>query len=148
VAIKFLSADLADLPARRRFQREAQTASSLNHPHILSVFDVGEHEGRQYLVTEFIDGGTLRNWKQRTNPEWPQILDLLTGVADGLACAPLRAFYGHVAFSRNSPHLKVASQMSPSVLELPAPAPLSLSDDPGNRGLGSTSRPHITAAGF
>ena len=61
VAIKFLSEDLADAAARRRFQREAQMASSLNHPHILTVHDAGEIEGRQYLVTEYIDGGTLRD---------------------------------------------------------------------------------------
>src|SRR5262245_38066586 len=46
VAIKFLSADIADASARRRFQREAQMASSLNHPHILTVHDIGEFEGR------------------------------------------------------------------------------------------------------
>ena len=62
VAIKFLSDDLADAAARRRFQREAQTASSLNHPHIVTVHDVGEVDGRQYLVTEFVDGGTLKDW--------------------------------------------------------------------------------------
>src|SRR6266498_1691195 len=62
VAIKFLSDELADAAARRRFQREAETASSLNHPHILTVYDAGEVEGRQYLVTEFIDGGTLDDW--------------------------------------------------------------------------------------
>ncbi len=87
VAVKFLFADLADTTARRRFQTEAQTASSLNHPHILTVLDVGEHEGRQYLVTEFVDGGTLRRWKQDTQPGWPQIAELMAGVADGLACA-------------------------------------------------------------
>jgi serine/threonine protein kinase len=48
--------DLADASARRRFQLEAQLASSLNHPHIVTVHDVGEIEGRQYLVTEFVDG--------------------------------------------------------------------------------------------
>jgi serine/threonine protein kinase len=50
VAIKFLSDDLADAAARRRFQREAQMASSLNHPHILTVYDIGEFDGRQYLA--------------------------------------------------------------------------------------------------
>src|SRR5215475_9805909 len=64
VAIKFLSDELADAAARRRFQREAQTASSLNHPHIVTVYDVGDFEGRQYLVTEFVDGGTLKAWLQ------------------------------------------------------------------------------------
>src|SRR6202050_1666645 len=87
VAIKFLSDDLADAAARRRFQREAQMASSLNHPHILTVYDVGEFDGRQYLVTEFVDGGTLRNWARRQPRNWEDVAQLLTGVADGLATA-------------------------------------------------------------
>ena len=49
-AIKFLTEEGIDSAARRRFQREAHTASSLNHPHILTVYDVGEIDGRQYLV--------------------------------------------------------------------------------------------------
>jgi serine/threonine protein kinase/Tol biopolymer transport system component len=87
VAIKFLSDDLADAAARRRFQREAQVASSLNHPHILTVYDVGEFDGRQYLVTEFIDGGTLKDWIQKQPRSWEDVAQLLTGVADGLASA-------------------------------------------------------------
>jgi serine/threonine protein kinase/Tfp pilus assembly protein PilF len=87
VAIKLLSDHLADAAARRRFQREAQTASSLNHPHIVTVYDVGEVDGRQYLVTEFVDGGTLKDWAQATTRTWRQIVELLTGVADGLAAA-------------------------------------------------------------
>ena len=86
VAIKFLSDRLADPAARRRFQREAQTVSSLNHPHILTVHDAGEFESRQYLVTEFVDGGTLRDWAQGKH-NWRQTVELLTGVADGLAAA-------------------------------------------------------------
>src|SRR5499426_1141549 len=87
VAIKFLSNDLADAGARRRFQREAQTASSLNHPHILTVYDAGELEGRQYLVTEYIDGGTLHDWSKGGERTWREIVELLTGVADGLRTA-------------------------------------------------------------
>jgi len=87
VAIKFLSDDLADAEARRRFQREAQMASSLNHPHILTVYDVGEFEGRQYIVTEFVDGGTLKDWAHQEKRTWKQIVELLMGVADGLAAA-------------------------------------------------------------
>ena len=52
VSVKFLSDTLADAAGRRRFQREAQMASSLNHPHIQTVYDAGEVAGRQYLVTE------------------------------------------------------------------------------------------------
>src|SRR5436190_9294504 len=87
VAIKFLSDELADATARRRFQREAQMASSLNHPHILTVYDAGELEGRQYLVTEFVDGGTLKDWAGQEKRTRRQIVDLLIGVADGLAAA-------------------------------------------------------------
>jgi len=87
VAMKFLSEDMADAAARRRFQREAQAASSLNHPHILTVYDAGEFEGRQYLVTEFIDGGTLTNWVQRQPRNWQETSELLAGVADALAAA-------------------------------------------------------------
>ena len=87
VAVKFLFDNLADPAARRRFQREAQMASSLNHPHILSVYDAGDFEGRQYLVTEFIDGGTLTGWAQSEKRTWREIVAVLLGVADGLAAA-------------------------------------------------------------
>src|SRR5688572_15594810 len=87
VAIKLLSDEVADAAARRRFQREAETASSLNHPHILTVYDAGEFESRQYLVTEFVDGGTLKDWAQQEKRTWRQIVELLAGVADGLAAA-------------------------------------------------------------
>ena len=70
VAIKFVSDALADTSARQRFMREAQTASSLNHPHILTVHDIGELDRRQYLVTEFVDGGTLRDWAKRARRSW------------------------------------------------------------------------------
>src|SRR5215467_10838586 len=87
VAIKFLSDKLADTAARRRFQREAQMASSLNHPHIVTVHDVGEFEGRQYLVTEYIDGGTLNDWAAKEKRSWREVVELLIGVADALATA-------------------------------------------------------------
>ena len=87
VAVKLLSGDVADPAGRRRFQREAQTASSLNHPHILTVHDVGEVDGRQYLVTELVDGGTLRDWAGAEPRSWRAIVELLVGVADGLASA-------------------------------------------------------------
>jgi eukaryotic-like serine/threonine-protein kinase len=87
VAIKLLSAEMADTAARRRFMREAQTASSLNHPHILTVHDIGDVDGRQYLVTEFVDGGTLRDWAKAEPRTWQQVVDLLVGVADALATA-------------------------------------------------------------
>jgi len=81
VAIKFLLNE--DISARRRFQKEARLASSLNHPHILTVHDAGDIEGRLFIVIEFVDGGTLKDW----HGTWRQAIELLTGVADGIATA-------------------------------------------------------------
>ena len=87
VAIKFLHEDMVDAAARKRFQREAQLASSLNHPHILTVHDIGEFEGRQYLVTEFVDGGTLKDWAKQEKRSCLEIVELITGIADAIAAA-------------------------------------------------------------
>ena len=87
VAIKFLPSELADSSARRRFQQEAQMASALNHPHILTVHEAGEFDGRQYLVTELVDGGTLKDWAKSERRSWRQIVELMIGVADALAAA-------------------------------------------------------------
>ena len=87
VAIKLLAGDVADAAARRRFQQEARLASSLNHPHILTVLDAGEWEGREYLVAEYLDGKTLRDWVSAEKRTWRQVVELLVGVADGLATA-------------------------------------------------------------
>src|SRR5262245_47566253 len=87
VAIKFLSSDLANPTARRRFQQEAQMASALNHPHILTVLEAGEIDGRQYLVTELVDGGTLADWAIEGQRTWRQVLTMVVGVADALAAA-------------------------------------------------------------
>jgi tetratricopeptide (TPR) repeat protein len=87
VAIKFLSPAIFDVSARRRFQQEARAASSMNHPHILTVYEAGEFSGYSYLVTEFVDGGTLRSWATAETRDWRQVTELLAGIADGLASA-------------------------------------------------------------
>jgi eukaryotic-like serine/threonine-protein kinase len=87
VAIKILRDGLADASVCRRFKKEATTASALNHPHILTVHEAGDIDGRLYLCTEFIDGGTLAEWATAARRTWRQIVELLVGVADGLATA-------------------------------------------------------------
>src|ERR1700676_2188676 len=60
VAIKILKFDRGDQPKlRQRFELEGRAVSRLNHPHICSLFDVGEHEGLLYLVMEYLEGETL-----------------------------------------------------------------------------------------
>ena len=60
VAVKLLPADVADRPDRRlRFEAEARTVSSLSHPHICTLFDIGEQDGRAFLVMEYLEGETL-----------------------------------------------------------------------------------------
>jgi serine/threonine protein kinase len=86
-AVKFLSSEIASEERRRRFQQEAQTASSLNHPHILTVYEAGTIHDRQYLVTEFVDGGTLRFWVRRERPSIKQLIELMIGIGDAIACA-------------------------------------------------------------
>src|SRR6516164_945899 len=61
VAIKILPLNFAVDPDRRaRFEREAQTIASLSHPNILSIFDTGIHDGHLFIVTELLEGETLR----------------------------------------------------------------------------------------
>src|SRR5215475_1544642 len=66
VAIKILPAHLSANPeARHRFEREARAISSLNHPNICTLYDVGHQEGIDYLVMEFIEGETLSSRLQK-----------------------------------------------------------------------------------
>src|SRR5207237_4283842 len=60
VAIKILSPGAHDDEDLRRFEQEARTAGSLNHPNIVAVLDIGKHEGEPYIVSELLEGTTLR----------------------------------------------------------------------------------------
>src|ERR1700678_275849 len=62
VAVKILPQGLADTPeVRQRFEREARAVSSLNHPHICALYDVGNQDGTDFLVMEYLEGQTLAN---------------------------------------------------------------------------------------
>jgi DNA helicase II / ATP-dependent DNA helicase PcrA len=85
VALKMLSPEsVADKDRRRRFLQEARAASSLNHPHILTVFEIGEADGKPYMAMEYIEGETLRQKIDARALSLTDALDIAIQVADGL----------------------------------------------------------------
>jgi serine/threonine protein kinase len=88
VAIKILSSQLSDNPElKQRFEREARTVSSLNHPHICQLFDVGLQQGTDFLVMEFLDGETLAERLHRGAVPLPELLKIAMEVAEALETA-------------------------------------------------------------
>ncbi len=89
VAVKVLRGDLAtDEKFVRRFQREALSASSLSHPNIVEVYDVGEDNGQYYIVMEYIEGKHLKELlKKRGKLVLSEVIDIMLQITDGMSVA-------------------------------------------------------------
>jgi serine/threonine protein kinase len=88
VALKLLPASFNNYTDQLgRFEREAQAASALNHPNIITIYEIGEIDGRHFIVTEFVDGETLREYVTNTRMTVGEVLDVAAQIASALQAA-------------------------------------------------------------
>jgi tetratricopeptide (TPR) repeat protein/predicted Ser/Thr protein kinase len=85
VAIKLVR--VRDQAASARMLREAQALAQLNHPNVVSIYDVGEQQGTVFIAMEYVRGRTLRQWLDDERPDWRKTVELVQAAGRGLAAA-------------------------------------------------------------
>ncbi|MBK7076339.1 MAG: serine/threonine protein kinase [Myxococcales bacterium] len=87
VALKFVRHGAGDPAARARLVREARTLAKLSHPHIVTLFDAGEHHDHAFVVMEYVDGGSVLTWARQRGRTTDEIIDAALAVGRALAAA-------------------------------------------------------------
>ncbi|MEM6993346.1 MAG: serine/threonine-protein kinase, partial [Myxococcota bacterium] len=87
VAIKLVASGAGDTDGHQRLLREAQAAARLSHPNVVAVHQAGTWKDQVFIVMEYVDGGTLREWVRNTRPAWQEIVDAFRQAGKGLAAA-------------------------------------------------------------
>jgi WD40 repeat protein/predicted Ser/Thr protein kinase len=87
VAVKLLRNTVASSEAQVRLEREAQAMARLSHPHVVTVHEVGVHDGQVFMAMEFVDGEDLRQWLTRSERDWREVLAIFRQAGEGLAAA-------------------------------------------------------------
>jgi eukaryotic-like serine/threonine-protein kinase len=139
VAVKVLASHLSCSPElKQRMEREARTISSLNHPHICQLYDIGSHNGTDYLVMEFLEGETLAERLRKGALPMNEILKIGIAVAEALAVAHRQG----IVHRDLKPGNIMLTQAGAKLMDFGLAKPLAMP----NSGAASASAPSFTAA--